>query len=190
MSLNKNKEDPRVRRTRKLLVESFGRLLGIKSYESISITDITKEADVNRATFYAHFSDKDELFEEIIYESFQKLLDPSLADNLDINESIIRKIIISIYEYLARLEGICSQYNDATKLLVEHKMKVTLSEIVFMRLKHNCKGNISDNVLKLNAAMIGNAICGAACTWQSTGIEVLTDEICDMVLPKIYSLTV
>ena len=81
MSLNKNKEDPRVRRTRKLLVESFGRLLGIKSYESISITDITKEADVNRATFYAHFSDKDELFEEIIYESFQKLLDPSLADN-------------------------------------------------------------------------------------------------------------
>lgn len=189
MSLNKNKEDPRVRRTHRLLVESFGKLLSIKNYESISITDITKEADVNRATFYAHFSDKDELFEEIIYESFQKVLDPSLTDNNDINESIIRKIILSSYEYLTQMEGICSQYNDATKLLVEHKMKVTLSEFVFQRLKHNCRDNIGENVLKVNAAMIGNAICGAACMGQSAGIDVLTDEICHMVLPKIYSLT-
>lgn len=190
MNLNIKKEDPRVRRTHKLLIESFGKLLTLKNYESISITDITKEADVNRATFYAHFRDKDELFEEIVYESFQKILDPSLRESNDINEVIIRKITISLYEYLEEIEEKCSQYNDATKLLVEHKMKLTLSEFMFHRLRHNCNVNVAENVLKVNAAMIGNAICGAACMGHSTSIDVLTDEICYMVLPKINSLTI
>lgn len=189
MNLIVNREDPRVRRTHRLLIESFGKLLKVKTYETISVTDITREADVNRATFYAHFTDKKELFEEVVLESFKKSLSPAVKEYDKLNEKNVRRITTSLYQYLGQLEGKCSIYNDATKLLVENIIKITLSEFIYYKLQHNRKENISENVLRVNAAMIGNAICAGTCIGQSTDIELLADEICYMVLPKINSLT-
>lgn len=54
---NSNKLDPRVARTRRLLLDSFSELLAKhKSIRKISIQSITEHAGVNRVTFYAHFN--------------------------------------------------------------------------------------------------------------------------------------
>lgn len=50
--------DPRTVRTRKLIVEAFNQLIISKSFEQITVKDITEQATINRATFYAHFVDK------------------------------------------------------------------------------------------------------------------------------------
>nr|WP_237167864.1 TetR family transcriptional regulator [Paenibacillus yonginensis] len=51
-----NPEDPRVIRTRQLFVQAFNDLVEIKrNLYSISVQDITKQAAVNRTTFYSHF---------------------------------------------------------------------------------------------------------------------------------------
>jgi AcrR family transcriptional regulator len=52
------KLDPRVKRTRGLILQSFESLLAEKNFESISVQDVTDKAEINRATFYAHFQDK------------------------------------------------------------------------------------------------------------------------------------
>jgi AcrR family transcriptional regulator len=52
------KLDPRVKRTRSLILHSFEDLLAEKNFESISVQDVTDKAQINRATFYAHFQDK------------------------------------------------------------------------------------------------------------------------------------
>ena len=52
------KLDPRVKRTRNLILQAFGSLLAEKGFESISVQDVTDKAEINRATFYAHFTDK------------------------------------------------------------------------------------------------------------------------------------
>lgn len=39
-----------------------------KSFHSITVTDITKVADINRATFYSHFKDKYDLLEQVVDE--------------------------------------------------------------------------------------------------------------------------
>jgi AcrR family transcriptional regulator len=44
--------DPRVLRSRQLLMESLLRLLGRKEFDEISIQEIADEATLNRATFY------------------------------------------------------------------------------------------------------------------------------------------
>ncbi len=49
------KLDPRVRRTRGLILSSFESLLAEKNFEGISVQDVTEKAQINRATFYAHF---------------------------------------------------------------------------------------------------------------------------------------
>lgn len=60
--------DPRVTRTRALIRDALVSLLGEKNFESISVQDIAERATVNRATFYAHFTDKFALLDAMIRE--------------------------------------------------------------------------------------------------------------------------
>ena len=52
------KEDLRVRKTKKALAEAFFSLLNEKSFEDITINELCDRADVRRATFYKHYTDK------------------------------------------------------------------------------------------------------------------------------------
>ena len=56
--LSTTKVDPRIIRTKKLLVEAFQEVSREKRMSQITVKDITERATVNRATFYAHFTDK------------------------------------------------------------------------------------------------------------------------------------
>ena len=68
---NAPKLDPRVRRTRKLLESALRELLRERSYDEISVSDIAERATVNRATFYAHFLDKQDLATTMLREDLE-----------------------------------------------------------------------------------------------------------------------
>lgn len=65
------KEDLRVKRTKKLLADALKDLMSEKPFEKIKVVDICERALVHRATFYAHFEDKYQLLRYCIrnYES-------------------------------------------------------------------------------------------------------------------------
>lgn len=69
------KTDLRVIRTRKMIRESFIDLIQEKGYESITIRDIADHALINRATFYLHYVDKQDLVDKLIDEVFSELTD-------------------------------------------------------------------------------------------------------------------
>jgi AcrR family transcriptional regulator len=53
--------DRRVSRTRRSIDEAFLSLLERRGYEAVGVSDIVREADVGRATFYEHYTSKDDL---------------------------------------------------------------------------------------------------------------------------------
>lgn len=65
--------DLRVRRTRLHLRDALMSLMQEKPYETISVTEITERAMVNRATFYRHYEDKSDLFERGISEMLEEV---------------------------------------------------------------------------------------------------------------------
>lgn len=72
------KTDLRVKRTNKMILEAFFKLVEEKGYDSVTVQDIADEAMINRATFYAHFKDKQDLYEKIFdlaVEAFTSVLD-------------------------------------------------------------------------------------------------------------------
>ncbi|MBM7689688.1 TetR family transcriptional regulator [Enterococcus ureilyticus] len=72
------KTDLRVKRTHKMIIEAFFLLVEEKGYDSITIQDIADEAMINRATFYAHFKDKQDLYEQIFdfaVDAFTSVID-------------------------------------------------------------------------------------------------------------------
>ncbi len=66
--------DPRIRRTRQLLQGALLQLMQTKSFDEVSVQDITDAATVNRATFYDHYTDKFALLEAMVAGGFHKLL--------------------------------------------------------------------------------------------------------------------
>ena len=58
-------EEKRIRRTKKLLRQALTRLMQQKDFKSITVTDVVREADINRGTFYAHYRDVYDLRERI-----------------------------------------------------------------------------------------------------------------------------
>lgn len=71
------KTDLRVQRTNKLIVDAFIHLVEKKGYEQVTVQDIADEAMINRATFYAHYKDKQDLYERIFdlaLDSFSGIL--------------------------------------------------------------------------------------------------------------------
>ena len=72
------KIDLRVKRTHKMIIEAFIRLVEEKGYDNVTVQDIADEAMINRATFYAHFKDKQDLYEQIFemaINAFTSVLD-------------------------------------------------------------------------------------------------------------------
>ena len=55
--------DPRVAKTRVSIGAAFAGLLMRRPYGRIRVSDITRKASVGRATFYAHFANKDALLQ-------------------------------------------------------------------------------------------------------------------------------
>jgi len=70
----KSKEDPRVRKTRRLLRDALVSLILDKDYASVTIKEITNRADVAYITFFRHFESIDQLLMEVLDEGLAELL--------------------------------------------------------------------------------------------------------------------
>jgi len=67
------KTDARVRRTRDALGDALVALMQEKPFDTITVQDVLDRAHVSRSTFYAHYSDKDDLLMSDSEEFFEAL---------------------------------------------------------------------------------------------------------------------
>jgi AcrR family transcriptional regulator len=69
----KKRMDARVRRTRDALGDALVALMQEKPFDTITVQDVLDRAKVGRSTFYAHYSDKDDLLMSDAEEFFESL---------------------------------------------------------------------------------------------------------------------
>ncbi|AKE91414.1 MULTISPECIES: TetR/AcrR family transcriptional regulator [Rhodococcus] len=77
-------EDRRVRRTKRLLRDALVTLVLERGYGAVTVEDIAERADLSRATFYGHYTDKDDLFGRIVADLIAELnerLRPLVTDS-------------------------------------------------------------------------------------------------------------
>ena len=101
--------DRRVRRTKARLREAFTALLGEKPLEEITVRELADRADVNRGTFYAHYTDIYDLLhqlEEEMMADFQKALAPLLEEGRE--EIPTLTITTEIFQCLKENSDVCT----------------------------------------------------------------------------------
>lgn len=89
-------------RSKNLIKKAVAKLIHEKELGKITVSDIIREADISRGTFYAHFSDVDAVISQIESEEFEnlrKFVDNFGFENITQN---ISEFIMRICEYLER----------------------------------------------------------------------------------------
>lgn len=124
-------------RSRKFIRQAFIALLKEKKLDKITVTDIVNRADINRSTFYAHYSDVKSLLEEIQGEIIDRSI--ALVKEMDFHDLLntpipfLRKLIEitnenkELYTLLGKWALSNNQLEKVKVLIVEKAMN--LSEI-------------------------------------------------------------
>src|ERR1700756_720334 len=100
--------DPRVLRSRQMLMEALLRLLNRKEFDDISIQEIADEATLNRATFYLHYPDKYALLQAMTAARFRDLI-ARRGISFTNCDGALRAIALGVCDYLAETAGCPTQ---------------------------------------------------------------------------------
>src|ERR1700719_753406 len=100
--------DPRILRSRRMLMDSLARLLMKKEFDDISIQEIADEATLNRATFYLHYPDKNALLQAMTGVRFRDLIERRAITFTDCHGAL-RAIALGVCDYLAESTGCPTQ---------------------------------------------------------------------------------
>jgi AcrR family transcriptional regulator len=183
------KNDPRSKRTRRLLQEALTDLMHKKKFQEISVQDITARAEINRATFYAHFVDKYELLSAQIRDSFQSLLDDKLPPHPTFTIANLRILALTAHQYLANFAGHCataSPINDDG--LMVRQVQRQLQGLILEWLQNTPNRPTSPSI-EVTAMVVSWAIFGSILevAWNSRKItsEQLTSQVLALLEPGL-----
>jgi len=175
------KLDPRVQRTRQLIVSAFATLLAEKNFESISVQDVTRLAQINRATFYAHFQDKYALLDHAIRALFMQEIEKRTLTVCHYSQDNMRHLILAVCEFLARLHHDCAQPHPQFEALVEAQVK----QQIYALLAHWLEQTRPTLSVEIPATVATWAIYGLASLYSHSKQRPALDQFVDEALPLV-----
>jgi AcrR family transcriptional regulator len=180
--------DPRIRRTRKLLQGALGNLLQTKSFEEISVQDITDAATVNRATFYDHYTDKFALMEAMIAGGFHELLYERQLRYQTGCPAALQAIIQATCDYLIQVhsKGECDRQTAFAPLMDAAIAKAIQRLLIEGLHREKQPSSISPELI---AASASAAICAGVKQWLSAPdhppVKALVAQLQELILPML-----
>jgi AcrR family transcriptional regulator len=158
--------DPRVLRTRELLINSFATLLiERKSIQSVSVQSVTKLAGVNRVTFYAHFTDKYELLNVWARLMFQQSVAEKLPPNAHFDTENLTILISATLEFFIMRSQYRRRINEQLESMFEATVQQELQSVLASMLDKTPTNTLltpSSNI----ATFLSWAIFGSLLDWS------------------------
>jgi len=163
--------DPRILRSRRMLMDSLAKLLMKKEFEDISVQEIADEATLNRATFYLHYPDKNALLQAMTESRFRDLIERRGITFTDCNGAL-RAIALGVCDYLTESTGCPTQL---ARISLEGSI-IPVVEGMFQEglALHGTATGVDASLLATTAAW---AIFGAARQWHQTPDRIPAEEM-------------
>src|SRR5579863_10267466 len=176
--------DPRILRSRRMLMDSLAKLLMKKEFYDISVQEIADEATLNRATFYLHYPDKDALLQAMTESRFRDLIERRSITFTDCNGAL-RAIALGVCDYLVESTGCPTQL---ARVALEGSI-IPVVEGMFKEglALHGITPGVDAALLATTAAW---AVFGAARRWFQTPNRIPAEEMAArieaMVKPVLF----
>ncbi len=182
--------EPRIRRTRKLLQDALRQLMLTKSFDEVSVQDITDAATVNRATFYDHYTDKFSLLDAMVGGGFHKLLHDRAVRFDGSCPSAAGAVILAAGDYLTQMEtgdGAC-QRQSAFQPLVDAAIVRAIGRVLAEGIPGAEGGTAIGPGREIVAAAASWALYGAVKEWFRMERRVPAEEMVGMVLELVLPI--
>lgn len=139
--MEQEKEDLRIKRTRKLLCISLMDLMQTKSFEKLSVNDICEKAMVHRATFYNHFNDKNDLLNYALDDLQEELFEKSIEkETYSSQKEMFMALVECVIDFMTE--------NRQKLKLIFNNSSEKMSSLVSTTIKRSIRYLISKNKYK------------------------------------------
>ncbi|MGX7013724.1 TetR/AcrR family transcriptional regulator [Vagococcus silagei] len=185
------KTDIRVIRTKKMIIEAFLSLVNEKGYEAVTIQDIADKAMINRATFYAHFKDKPDLYDYVMEYAVSNLSGILDANKLNKSKFIelksIEKSLTSIFQLIKEEQNFfCMLTEGSSSEIFRKKLSDVLStmyEETFSKLR------ITENDIEVPISFIieymTSIFIGTVHWWVTTDSDFDANHMARLVIKLV-----
>jgi AcrR family transcriptional regulator len=193
MPIPKRRADRRVQRTRQVLRQAFIEVVREKGFAATSIQDITARANVNRGTFYLHFTDKYMLLDAFLREDFQQLLANTLPPTSQWDRRTLHLLIETLLNYFEKKYHHQHHLPHAVAPLVEQAIHKELTALLLRWLKQSAGKETPWRVpMETIARVVSWAIFGAVLQWSqeesTTSSEQMTNDILLVIMDGVTRL--
>jgi len=174
--------DPRILRSRRMLMDALASLLIKKEFEEISVQEIADEATLNRATFYLHYPDKNALLKAMTGARFRDLLQRRAITFTDCHGAL-RAIALGVCDYLTETTSCPTQL---ARIPLEGSIIPVVEEMFKEGLAlHGTAPGVDAALLATTAAW---AVFGAARRWFQTPNRIPADEMAARIEAMVSSV--
>lgn len=175
-----SKSDPRVQRTRKLIMDSFISISSKKEFEDITVKDITTEASINRSTFYYHFDDIYNLLEQVLSDVLLVNFNFKTYENAALNKDTFTDIFIAVTNYQNSISNRCHRgYEDTIAKIIREQL-----EHIFYKMLQKQNKIQKDESIKITAVILSWGIYGASVEWKKKS-KLPPEEFIKLFIPSI-----
>lgn len=174
------KIDQRILKTYHALITAFFQLLNERKFEEITVNDLCNEANIRRATFYKHFTDKYDFFTFVVDYIFDQY-----TPDYDCSIPRIRPLSF----YLGIIEHIIcflSERECMVRMIAESGMYATLKTIIIKEISSEIQAYLEDDqkngaILPASPEITAQFFTGAIITsityWFSSDRSIPQEEL-------------
>ncbi|MGO3049933.1 TetR/AcrR family transcriptional regulator [Staphylococcus casei] len=175
----------RMTHTKQSLINAFFSLVNKKDFEKITIADITKGAQVNRATFYAHFEDKYDLIDYIMEDFATASIENYIPDTMIFNQKNISQLILAVHDFYQEPNIECrSSYAGLALPQMREKILSELNIVLAKSLKDIYADNEQEIFVPIFAQMVHEGALQLVNSHSTMEKEALTKKIALFIIGR------
>lgn len=181
------KEDRRIKYTKMVLKESFIKLMERKEVSQITIKEICEDADINRATFYAHYSDQYDLLRKIENELLDNI-NARLAEFDQKNKNLDAVLTAEkIFEYIKENAQLCKMLlSERGDFSFQKRIMMLVYDKIITEITYNNKISKEDAEYVYSFTITG--CVGIVQKWFDEGMNKPAHSLAEMVIKLTMGL--
>jgi AcrR family transcriptional regulator len=188
--------DLRIRRTRRLLFEAVLALAATRDFSEITVQDITRQAEVNRTTFYLHFRDKENLVTQALDELFEEFTAEDrafVAAHNRLTPELVPPPIVDLFRHIAERRELYRRLLAGSGSSAFAAQLRAFHERQFMLVWDEMKLDVDPGSPppELRARFAATALQGVIDWWLNEGksesIETMSAWLWDLLRPLWFS---
>jgi len=180
--------DRRINKSKNALKKALLQLMKEKAFKRITITEIVNLADLNRGTFYKHYSYKEDLLDDVIHDVISNLIESYRApyqNNTNFFQEKLSSSAIKLFDHVA-------QYADFYTIIInsdglpgfQQKICDVLKEVaIHDQLIENKNTDID---YQISASYQSYALFGMIVEWVKGGFKYTPSYMAEQLI-KILS---